>query len=179
MIVKEAIKGRFVTLRSVDIEDAEFTLQLRQDPNLTKYLPKLDITVETQKKWIESQRKKAGDYLFLIVNSKGENIGVLGVYDVKENGAETGRLASMGNPLESLEAQYLSFVFAFDILKLDFTKCYVFEKNTKAIRLSEFFGTVFLPAVKDENGFMRCDGVLTRQAFKEKEKMIRQTLYRS
>ena len=37
----KVIEGKYVNLRSVEEQDAEFTLSLRQDPQLTKYLPKL------------------------------------------------------------------------------------------------------------------------------------------
>lgn len=177
MIYSKTIRGSFVYLKSVDLDDASFTLSVRQNPSFTAFLPKLDISLDKQKEWISKQKEKKGDYFFVIFNNKGERIGTSGVYDVKNGSAETGRLTSIGNPLESLEAQYLSFVFAFDILKLKSTRCFVYKDNTKAIHLSEFFGTTFLPS-RIENGIEICDGILTREAFKEKEKFIRRIIYR-
>lgn len=177
MTYDKPIKGRFVTLRSVDLDDASFTLSVRKDPSLTAFLPKLNITIEQQKEWIAKQRDKPGDYFFVILNNDNQRIGTSGIYDITDNSAETGRLTSLGNPLESLEAQYLSFIFAFDVLNLKSTRCYVYKENTKAIHLSEFFGTVFV-APRIENGIEVCDGVLTKEAFKAKENFVKRMIYR-
>lgn len=177
MIYNETIFGSFVFLKSADLEDASFTLSVRQDPSLTVFLPKLDISLNKQKEWISKQRGKKGDYFFVIFNKRGERIGTSGVYDVENGSAETGRLTSIGNPFESLEAQYLSFVFAFDVLKLKSTRCHVYKNNTKAIHLSEFFGTTFSPS-RIEKNIEICDGILTCEAFKEKEAFVKRMLYR-
>ena len=113
MVYNGILEGKYVNLRSVEEKDAEFTLSLRQDPILTKYLPKLDITLEQQINWIRKQRVKEGDFYFLVEKKDGERIGVLGVYDVEGNHAETGRIAIVGTAFESIEAQLLSFVFSF------------------------------------------------------------------
>lgn len=71
MIYEKMMQGQFVYLKSATSDDAEFTLALRQNPALTKYLPKLDITLEQQKNWINIQREKAGDYFFVVRNKIG------------------------------------------------------------------------------------------------------------
>ena len=68
MVYNGILEGKYVNLRSVEEKDAEFTLSLRQDPILTKYLPKLDITLEQQINWIRKQRVKEGDFYFLVEN---------------------------------------------------------------------------------------------------------------
>ena len=78
MFIEETIKGKYVTLKSANIEDAEFSLELRQNPALTKYLPKLDVTIEQQKNWILDQRNKNDDYFFVVINNKNERI--IGIY---------------------------------------------------------------------------------------------------
>ena len=178
MVYDGIIEGKYVNLRSVEEKDAEFTLSLRQDPILTKYLPKLDITLEQQVNWIKNQRVKEGDYYFIVENKEGERIGVLGVYDVNENHGETGRIAIVGTAFESIEAQLLSFVFSFDILKLDYTVNYVFADNIHALRGSQLFGSKSSEPYEDENGNMRIDGVITKESFlRSKEKLVKM-LYR-
>lgn len=178
MVYNNIIEGRYVNLRSVEERDAKFTLSLRQDPNLTKYLPKLDITLEQQISWIRKQRNQEGDYYFVVENKKGEKIGVIGVYDVNGDCAETGRIAMAGNAFESIEAQLLSFDFAFDILKLEKTVNYVMADNIHALRFSQMFGSQSSEPFEDTDGNMRIDGVITKASYlKSKDKIIKM-LYR-
>lgn len=179
MFIEETIKGKYVTLKSANIEDAEFSLELRQNPALTKYLPKLDVTIEQQKNWILDQRNKNDDYFFVVINNKNERIGALGIYAIQDKSAETGRLAIVGNPFENLEAQYLSFVFAFEVLKLESTHCFIYKDNSKAIRLSEFFGTSFSSLEKDEKGNFGYRGLLTKNSFKRTEPAVKRFLHLS
>ncbi len=178
MVYDGIIEGRYVNLRSVEEKDAEFTLSLRQDPNLTKYLPKLDITLEQQISWIKKQRNQDGDYYFIVENKKGKGIGVIGVYDVDGDCAETGRIAMIGNAFESIEAQLLSFEFAFNILGLEKTVNYVMADNLHALRFSQMFGSQSSEPFKDNDGNMRIDGVITKASYlRSKEKIIKM-LYR-
>lgn len=178
MVYNGIIEGRYVNLRSVEERDAEFTLSLRQDPNLTKYLPKLDITLEQQIIWIRKQRNQEGDYYFVVENKKGEKIGVIGVYNVDGDCAETGRIAMIGNAFESIEAQLLSFDFAFVILKLEKTVNYVMADNIHALRFSQMFGSQSSEPFEDSDGNMRIDGVITKASYlKSKDKIIKM-LYR-
>ena len=49
MACTEVIEGRYVDLRSATIEDAEFTLAIRQAPEFSKWLPRIDNTIDQQK----------------------------------------------------------------------------------------------------------------------------------
>lgn len=178
MVYDGIIEGKYVNLRPVEEKDAEFTLSLRQDPNLTKYLPKLDITLEQQISWIKKQREKEGDYYFVIENKEGSNIGVIGVYDVKEKCAETGRVAVIGSAFESIEAQLLSFDFAFDVLQVDYTVNYVMADNVHALRFSQMFGSESSEPYTDEKGNVRIDGKITRESYQESREKLSKMLYR-
>lgn len=178
MVYNGILEGKYVNLRSVEEKDAEFTLSLRQDPILTKYLPKLDITLEQQISWIRKQRNLEGDYYFLIESKDGKNIGVIGVYDVKNDCAETGRIAVVGSSFESIEAQLLSFDFAFDVLKLEKTVNYVMADNAHALRFSQLFGSSSSEPYMDKDGHVRIDGVITKEAFFRSRNKIVKMLYR-
>ena len=178
MIYDGILEGKYVNLRSVDVADAEFTLFLRQDPNLTKYLPKLDITIDQQINWIKKQREKEGDYYFVIENKQGKSIGVIGVYDVTEKCAETGRIAVIGSSFESIEAQLISFDFAYDILNLDYTVNYVMAENVHALRFSQMFGSVSSEPYKDADGNVRIDGKITKESYLAAKKKIVKMIYR-
>lgn len=178
MVYNKIIEGKYVNLRSVEEKDAAFTLSLRQDPQLTKYLPKLEITLEQQVNWIKKQRTTEGDYYFVIENKEGKSIGVIGVYDVTDICAETGRIAVIGNAIESIEAQLLSFDFAFDYLKLDYTVNYVMADNSHALRFSQLFGSISSEPYLDSDGKMRIDGKITKEAYQNAKKRIVKMIYR-
>lgn len=178
MYIDYKIEGKYVTLRSVEESDAVFTLSLRQDPSLTQYLPKLDITYQQQIEWIRKQRNLKGDYYFVIENKSGDSIGVIGVYNVEGDCGETGRIAVRGSSFESIEAQMLSFDFAFGDLKLEKTVNYVMADNVHALRFSQLFGSKSSEPYLDKDGNTRIDGVITKSSYlKSKEKIVKM-LYR-
>ena len=178
MVYDGVLEGKYVNLRSVNESDAEFTLAIRKDPALTQYLPKLDITLDQQINWIRKQRTKEGDYYFIIENKEGKSIGVIGVYDVNGNMAETGRIAVRGSAFESIEAQLLSFDFAFDVLHLDYTVNYVIAENFHALRFSQMFGSVSSEPYVDKDGNNRIDGTITKEAFLKSRSKLVKYLYR-
>ena len=167
MVYNKVIEGKYVNLRSVEEQDAEFTLSLRQDPQLTKYLPKLDITLEQQINWIKKQRTTEGDYYFVIENKGGKSIGVIGVYDVTEKFAETGRIAVVGSSFESIEAQLLSYTVNF-----------VMADNIHALRFSQMFGSESSEPYRDGKGNVRIDGKITKESYHKSRKKLARMLYR-
>lgn len=151
MAVTNPLIGKYVVLRPIDIDDAQFALDIRQDPRFTKYLPKLDITIEQQKSWIASQREKADDYFFIVFDKESNRIGTFGVYDFNGIEAEGGRLTMLGDSCQSIEAGILLFDFCFDVLKLERIVGYVYESNKRALRYNKIFGKV-LPEVINKYG---------------------------
>lgn len=178
MVYEGVLEGRFVNLRSVREDDAEFTLGLRQDPMLTQFIPRLNISLEQQKAWIRKQRTIDGDYFFLFTDKKTNPLGVLGVYDIIDDHGETGRIASRGNSFQSIEAQLLCFDFIFNILHLNYTTDYVFSENVHARRLSLLFGAQFSAPEEDANGNMICRAVIDKDSYNNARVKLSSMLYR-
>lgn len=143
MFYEEILEGRYVDLISATVKDVEFTWNIRRDPNFAIFFPKFDNTLEQQKAWICSQRNEPGDYFFVIWDKEGNRIGVIGLYNIKKDECEAGRIAVRGNAFQSIEAQMLSFTFAFDILNVDKTISYIYADNERALRFSKLFGGNF------------------------------------
>ena len=153
MVYDGVIEGKYVDLRSCTEDDAEFTRDIRRDPEFSKFFPVLDNTVEQQKTWIKHQREKKGDYFFVVWNKAGERIGTISIYDVEGEYAESGRLAiKSNNPFDAIEAQILSFRFAFGVLGLNCINGYIFADNERAIRFNKQFAGKQYPPTVDENG---------------------------
>lgn len=178
MVYEGKITGQYVYLQSADCDDAEFTLALRQDPVITKYLPELDITVEQQKRWISFQRKKPGDYFFVVRNNENNPIGTVGLYDIVGNSAESGRLALTGNALENTEASVLLFQFAFDILGLKSITGYIVAGNKRAERFNRQFGCSVGEIETDSEGQMIRRTFISDTSFHEAENRLCRLLCR-
>ncbi len=119
MIYGKEITGLTVKLRSVTEDDAEATYKMRMDSEKVKYMHKVNGTVEDQRNYIKAQRKKAGDYLFLVTDLQGHPIGMRGIYDVRETSAESGRTIGYGDAFQNMEALLLGIDFAFDVLGVE------------------------------------------------------------
>jgi len=150
MIYLDTIKGKYVDLKYAKIEDAEVILQMRQDPDLTKFLPRLDITVAEQRKWIEKQQIREGDYYFVVWSKKGKAIGTIRVYNIHGGQGETGSLVLSGNAFENLEAKLLCEDFQWDILNLESTTGFFDVNNIQAQKFAALFGAWFGETGYDE-----------------------------
>ena len=139
MITADII-GRYVTLSSATEKDAPFALAIRQDPIMTRYLPRLDISIEQEIEWIRRQRETAGDYFFIVRNKKSERVGVLGLYYLCGDTSGIGRIAMKGGFLGNREAFLLTMRFAFKTLGLRKLADWVYAENARAIKFFEFFG---------------------------------------
>lgn len=179
MVYDKILKGKYINLKYVTTDDAQFILTIRQNPEFTKYLPRLDITVEEQQAWIEKQQKREGDYYFTISRKTGEKIGLIRVYDIKGAEGETGSLACKGTVIETREARLLLDDFAFLTLGLKTLHNTVRKDNISSIKSSESFGVRWVGEKKDRNGFDSLVGVITFEQFKPYRDAIRSTLYNS
>lgn len=177
MVYDDIVKGKYVYLKSADQNDAEFTLSLRQNSFLTRYLPRLDISIEQQKAWIASQRKREGDYFFVARTLDHSPIGTVSIYEIHGDSSESGRLALIGNPLQNVESTLLLFKFAFDIIGLKMVTGYIVDGNKRAERFNKQFGCVTGPQEYDEKGLLICRTLVTNESFHQAEKRLQRILY--
>ena len=173
MILDQDIVGKYVTLRSAALEDAEFTLAIRQDKWITRYLPYLDITLEQQISWIESQRKKERDYFFVVWNKKEERVGTIGIYNITTYRAEVGRQATIKRlPFEAVEAVLLTCQFGFEKLGLKETYGHIFPENKTSLRMAKFNGGSIQKDLVPFDGKMACKVITPRESFYEHKAQI-------
>lgn len=128
MVYPEVIHGKFVDLRSITLDDAEFSYNIRADKNNAATVGQLAESVEAQRKFIEWQMQEPNDYYFVVLNKKGERIGLYGVYDIHDGMAEVGREVNVGEPAERMEVGLLIGDFCRNVLKLKKT-CFVIYAN--------------------------------------------------
>lgn len=145
MATAKPILGKWITLRSVEESDAEFTLAIRNDLNLTKFIPKVNNDIKSQKSWIRTQREKKGDYFFIIENKSNDLLGTISCYDFdyENNICEGGRYISYGDSIENIEAMLLLYDFIFIEQMLSTIVMNVDENNRKVLSIHKKFGAKY------------------------------------
>lgn len=133
MVYDKDIQGKFVTLRSITEDDAEFSYDIRSRDGIKETVGQLAESIEAQKAYIKKQMNTPGDYYFVIINRFGERVGLIGIYDIHDGIGEIGRFVCVGEPTETFEAELLLGDFIREELKLE-KICYViYAENKKHI----------------------------------------------
>jgi hypothetical protein len=129
MVYPEVIHGMFVDLRSITLDDAEFSYSIRADKRNRDTVGQLAPSLDAQKEYIRWQMQEPNDYYFVVLNKKGERIGLYGVYDIHDGMAEVGREVNVGEPTEIMEVGLLITDFCREVLKLKRTCFVIYENN--------------------------------------------------
>jgi len=166
------IEGIGINLRSVEESDAEFTYNLRQNKERTKFVHSVNGTVEDQRNWINRQRKRPGDYYFVVEDKEGNPIGTVGYYDIKGVNGEMGRMVINGSFSQNCDAIIQLRRFAFEIIGADYVRCTAVKENKPVIaQLKRLGGEQTGSFVDEEEGFEILVFQVKREAYeKRKEK---------
>jgi len=153
MINNDLLEGKFVNLRSVNENDAEFILQHRNNPDISKYLPRLDVSVKQQRDWITKQREDNNSYYFIIQDKASTApLGTFSVYNIDGNHAEVGRVFSIGDFIQNTEACILLAGFILEQPNLKYVDIWIYKNNNHVLALTNYFNCCFEEEKKDENG---------------------------
>ena len=134
MVYPEVIHGMFVDLRSITLDDAEFSYNIRADKRNRDTVGQLAPSLEAQKDFIRWQMQEPNDYYFVVLNKKGERIGLYGVYDIHDGMAEVGREVNIGEPTETMEVGFLVADFCKNVLGISKVCFVIYENNIHRIR---------------------------------------------
>ncbi len=141
--------GKYVTLRTVRVDDAKFILSLRCDPVKSKYLNKTEYNLEKQEVYIQNALLKNDEYYFIIENNENTRIGTYRIYDLRKDSFCIGSWIMIDDVVlhEVMEADYLVRKFGFE--ELGFEKCHfdVRKNNSKVLSYHKLVGAVQI----DEN----------------------------
>lgn len=179
MVREGLIEGRYITLRSMAEEDAEFSVAIRQDEEKTKFLHKVDNDLEKQLNWIRCQRQAQGDYFFVAEQPDGKKVGTVGIYEIEGKVGHLGRLLMIGNPYQTFEAVLLAMKFAYDELELEELFGDVSVGNSASLSLSEAVGIHFVEPVymEERNAYVQY-GSAYREEFPQYAEKIEKLIYR-
>lgn len=168
MAIMQTIVGQRVNLRCVEPADAGFTLAIRNDPELTAFIPRVKGDIEGQTAWIERQRSKPGDYFFVIERPEKQPVGTLAFYhvDLEGKSCEVGRYISRGSALENVEAAVLLLDAVYAGGSMETVVLNNDERNQKVIHFWKKFGAEF-DALSQMDGWRAARYILRREKYRE------------
>ena len=122
------ILGKHINLRLVNLEDAEFILNLRTKKG--EFLSKTDIDVGKQIEWLKEYKKRESknlEYYFIVESKESVRLGTIRVYEMDFEGKKFtfGSFIIDGEispKYSALEAIVMTFNFAFN--QLGFQICF-------------------------------------------------------
>ena len=180
MKYEKKIEGRYVTLRAVEPDDAQATLDMRLNPKSSgRFFHNIDSNVEKQAEWIRKQQTKEGDWFFIAEDKDGKPVGTIGMCDVKGDSGFSSRLIGVGNAFQSFEIQMLIIDWGFEYLNLSKILGDVDENNEPALKFARYFGWKFEePEFNEERGRRVIFLSLTKANYKPAREKLVKMIYR-
>jgi RimJ/RimL family protein N-acetyltransferase len=130
-------------LRPVGMEDAEFIISLRSDPQHARYLNPTSKNVEEQHAYLDRYFIKPGDYSFVLENTVlGRREGLAAIFDhnVEKKEAEWGRWILNHGSLGASACVWLVYSIAFEQIGVDAIYCRTVEANSTVISFHDNYG---------------------------------------
>lgn len=130
-------------LRPVTVEDAQFIISLRTDPQLSRFVHEISPRVEDQIEWLERYFERVGDYYFIVENAEScEPQGTIGLYNMESQSdtAEWGRWILKRGSMAALESVCLICEAAFSTLQLAGVCSRTLAENHAVISFHDSFG---------------------------------------
>jgi RimJ/RimL family protein N-acetyltransferase len=139
------ITGKNIILRFVEIDDAEFIYNIRQNKKKSAYLSQIDSSVESQKIWIKNYKQKEFDkkeFYFMIESKSNEKLGLVRVYDLKETSFCWGSWIIKDDAPLSTAIESALQIYEFGFYTLGYKNCHfdVRKDNKKVIKFHKKFG---------------------------------------
>lgn len=167
------IYGKNINMRTVETKDAEFIYTMRQNEAKTKYLSKVSGTVEGQKDWIISYKKREEEkqeFYFVIESKDEEKLGLVRMYDFKDNSFCWGSWLIKEDAPKTTAIESALQIYEFGFYGLEFEKSHfdVRKGNDKVIAFHQRFGA----KIVDEDeldyffNFEKNDYEITKEKYK-------------
>jgi RimJ/RimL family protein N-acetyltransferase len=139
------IEGKNINLRTVEIEDAEFIYVLRTNPEKSKYLSKISENINDQIEWIKNYKQRENEnkeFYFVIESKEKEKLGLVRVYDIKNNSFSWGSWIIKEDAPKSTAIESALQIYEFGFYNLKFQKSHfdVRKGNDKVIAFHQRFG---------------------------------------
>jgi len=166
-----------IQVRLVEETDAEFIVELRTDPKLSRFIHATDDSVEEQRNWIREYKKReaAGKDYYFLYEKDGVAFGVNRIYDIQPDRATYGSWVCQQGL--SFELPVLSLMILYEILfeQLQIA-CYTEtrKQNKKVVKTTLLFGA---EQISEDDLYYYY--VVRKEKFYEKRDQILKLIYSS
>ncbi len=146
---KEKLLGKFVNLREIKVEDAQFVLDLRCNDKKSRFIHETEYNLEKQIEYIKNYLKKENEWYFIIESKEHKPLGTIRIYDVEGDKYTGGSwiMADGATPQQVVEGDFLMKTYSFDVLGFKKNCFDVRKKNVKVVRFHKICGA----KIVDEN----------------------------
>jgi len=138
------LRGHAFGLRPVETADAAFIVELRTNPELSRWIGDTPSDVGAEEAWLARYFARPDDYYFIVEGLGGAPEGTVGIYDVDatRRAAEWGRWVLRPGSLAAAESAWLTYRVAFEILGLDLVYCRTVIANARTVSFQASCGLV-------------------------------------
>ncbi|MEW6037346.1 MAG: GNAT family N-acetyltransferase [Pseudomonadota bacterium] len=144
--------GRSLVLRNATVADAGFILSLRTDKRKSKYLSYTSPEIEKQIMWLTNYTAKSDQAYFIIEDKLGGEIGVVRLYDQRNDSFCWGSWILKNNAPQSAAIESALIIYAYAINHLGFNQAHfdVRKDNQKVWLFHERFGAMRIGETADD-----------------------------
>ena len=137
----EKLQGKYVNLREVTVDDAEFILKLRCS-NKAKLLHKTENNLQKQIDYIKKYLSSNNEWYFIIEDKNHIQIGTHRIVNIDNFNfsTESWIMSDDAKPNETIESFILIVIYAFNVLNLKCQHFYTNKDNKKMILFAKFIG---------------------------------------
>lgn len=167
------IVGKNINLRTVEIDDADFIYEMRQNQDKNKYLSKIIGTVESQKEWIKNYKQRENEkkeFYFVIESKNEEKLGLVRMYDFKDKSFCWGSWLIKEDAPKTTAIESALQIYEFAFYKLSFDKSHfeVQKGNDKVVAFHKRFGAKIVNENEKEVffNFEKTDYEITKEKYK-------------
>ncbi|WOV90656.1 MAG: GNAT family N-acetyltransferase [Candidatus Zeuxoniibacter abyssi] len=172
-------RGLTVSFRFVEVDDAEYILSLRLNPESNRYISPTVPSVEKQREWLASYKEQElveMEYCYIITNNNDDTpCGVIQLYNFNNGIFEWGSLILDDNktPSAAIEAAFFIYSVAFDLLGFDKSHFTVHKENVRTVIFQKRLGARIIGEQQTQIGaehlfeFDKNDWLLAQQKFKK------------
>lgn len=169
-IIQEALVGKYVTLREVRVDDADFILRLRCDEKKNQFLHKTEYDLPKQEAYIKHYFEISDEWYFIAEDKAGIPIGTYRIYDIQGDSFCIGSWLMVDGVTaeQSFETDYLVRMYGFNILGFNKIHFDVRKGNKKVWRYHMSLGAIktgeteldFLWELKKEDYINKADAMI-------------------
>jgi len=137
------IEGSTFRLRPLTEQDAEFVIELRTDPELSRYLHPISRHVADQIIWARKYFETPGDYCFVVERIRDSRAeGLISLYHVEPTirTGECGRWVLRRGSLAGVESCWLLYKIGFEHIGLESIYCLTLAENGRTISFHDSCG---------------------------------------